>query len=227
MIIVAIDETDLTKAVSIIENLDPKKCMLKIGSVAFNSFGKEIIYIAADKYFDIFLDLKLHDIPNTMSKAIESLSRLPISMLTLHTCSGPEAMSLCKDTAQKFMPDATLLGVTVLTSMNQANLNSVGIMKTPEEQVLHLAKLANKSGLEGIVCSPKELVPLRSVLPREIKMVTPGIRPAGSNAGDQKRTLTPKEAQQAGADYLVVGRPILTSPNPAEAIEFILKELNE
>ena len=100
-------------------------------------------------------------------------------------------------------------------------------MKTPEEQVLHLAKLANKSGLEGIVCSPQELVPLRSVLPREIKMVTPGIRPAGSNAGDQKRTLTPREAQQAGADYLVVGRPILTSPNPAEAIEFILKELNE
>ena len=226
-IILALDVDTNEQANEILDQIGDQLTWVKIGLQSYLRDGPKIIEKCVESGKKIFLDLKLHDIPNTMSKAIESLSRLPISMLTLHTCSGPEAMSLCKDTAQEFMPDATLLGVTVLTSMNQANLNSVGIMKTPEEQVLHLAKLANKSGLEGIVCSPKELVPLRSVLPREIKMVTPGIRPAGSNAGDQKRTLTPKEAQQAGADYLVVGRPILTSPNPAEAIEFILKELNE
>ena len=226
-IILALDVDTNEQANEILDQVGDQLTWVKIGLQSYLRDGPKIIEKCVESGKKIFLDLKLHDIPNTMSKAIESLSRFPISMLTLHTCSGSEAMSLCKDTAQEFMPDATLLGVTVLTSMNQANLNSVGIMKTPEEQVLHLAKLANKSGLEGIVCSPQELVPLRSVLPREIKMVTPGIRPAGSHAGDQKRTLTPREAQQAGADYLVVGRPILTSPNPAEAIEFILKELNE
>ena len=160
-----------------------------------------------------------------MAKALESLSRLPVELLTLHASAGPEALQRCAEFAKDSMPSVTLLGVTVLTSMNEDNLRSVGISASSEQQVERLAKMATDVGIGGIVCSPLELNRLRGIVPSETILVTPGIRPSGSETGDQKRIMTPKQAQQAGANFLVIGRPILSSPDPAQALATIHEEL--
>ena len=174
----------------------------------------------------IFLDLKLHDIPNTMVKAIESLSSLPIKMLTLHSTAGPEALAKCSQVAEEFLPDTHLLAVTVLTSMNKGNLNAIGVNTDIPEQVDNLAKLSVESGINGIVSSPLELVRLRPKLPPKTIFVTPGIRPVGSSSGDQKRIMTPKQAANAGANFLVIGRPILEAVEPKKTLFEIQTELS-
>ena len=224
-VILALDVETQDQANVILDQVGDHLTWVKIGLQSYLRDGHKIIKQCIERDKKIFLDLKLHDIPNTMSKAIESLSSLPISMLTVHTCSGPEALALCAKTAEKCMPETILLGVTVLTSMNQENLRSIGVINTTEQQVITLAELAQSSGLGGVVCSPLELQLLRPKLSQEIKLVTPGIRPIGSEKGDQKRIMTPKEAEIAGANYLVIGRPILAAMNPANFLAKIQSEL--
>ncbi len=215
MIIVAVDEIILKKALELIDNLDPKKCMLKIGSVTFNSIGKEIIYSAAEKNFDIFLDLKLHDIPNTVKKSIEGISVLPISMLTIHTSGGVDmmrsAMEAVSDTKIK------VIGVTALTSLNDNDSNDI-FKRTTFDQVKKMLDLAELAGIDGVVCSPHELELVNKR--RSLLSITPGIR-VNRQDDDQKRVMTPKEAIDLGANYLVIGRPITASDDVGKSLEEI------
>ena len=215
MIIVAVDETSLKKALELIDNLDPKKCMLKIGSVSFNSIGKEIIYYAADKNFEIFLDLKLHDIPNTVKKSIEGLSLLPISMLTIHTSGGEEMMRAAMEAVSR--TKIKVIGVTTLTSLNDNDANDI-FKRTTFDQVKKMIDLAELAGIDGVVCSPHELELVNKR--KSLLSITPGIR-INSLDDDQKRVMTPKEAIDLGADYLVIGRPITASDNIGKSLEEI------
>lgn len=197
----------------------------KIGLEMFTACGPDCVREVADLGFNIFLDLKLHDIPNTVAKSVQSVSRLPIKMLTIHTAGGREMMEWSAKAQRDHAPDLLLLGVTVLTSMSAAGLNETGVSDAPEQQVLRLGRLAIDSGLHGLVCSPLEIAPLRATLPADVTLVTPGIRPAGSAAEDQTRIMTPGQAAQAGASFLVVGRPISKAPDPAAAARSILQEI--
>ena len=185
-VILALDVESRSKAEEILDATGENLKWVKIGLQTYLRDGPNFLIDVANTGRKIFLDLKLHDIPNTMVKAIESLSDLPVKMLTLHSTAGPEALEKSSIAAQKYMPDTKLLAVTVLTSMNQSNLNSIGIEAQIPDQVDKLAQMAVNSNVDGIVCSPLELVRLRPVLPKEIKFVTPGIRPTGSAIGDQK-----------------------------------------
>lgn len=197
----------------------------KVGLEMFTACGPDAVREVADLGFKVFLDLKLHDIPNTVAKAVESASKLPIGMLTLHTSGGREMMQWAVKAQQQHAPHLLLLGVTVLTSMSAAGLTETGIRETPEQQVVRLGRLAADSGLRGLVCSPLEIAPLRAALPSHVALVTPGIRPRDAKADDQTRVMTPAEAARAGANYIVVGRPIFKAPDPAAAARAILTEL--
>ncbi|MBI5771286.1 MAG: orotidine-5'-phosphate decarboxylase [Verrucomicrobia bacterium] len=199
---------------------------VKVGLEMFTACGPDCVREIAGLGFDVFLDLKLHDIPNTVAKAVESAAKLPIKMLTLHTGGGREMMSWAAKAQQQHKPNLLLLGVTVLTSMSAAGLAETGVADSPEKQVVRLGRLAVDSGLRGLVCSPLEIAPLRAVLPREVALVTPGIRPRGADAGDQTRIMTPAEAAAAGSTYIVVGRPIFKAPDPVAAARAILAELS-
>ena len=219
MIIVAIDEISFIKASEILNNLDPRKCMVKIGSVSFNSIGQEIIYYAAEKVFDIFLDLKLHDIPNTVRKSIEGLKSLPIKMLTIHISGGKDMMKAAIDAVTG--TDIKIFGVTALTSLSNADTNEI-FQRTTLEQVNAMLDLAESAGIDGVVCSPHEL---ELISKREsLLSITPGIRLKDSN-DDQKRVMTPKEAIDLGADYLVIGRPITQSDDMLGTLEDIFNKI--
>ena len=224
-VIIALDVPTLDEAMGLVDSLGDETDFYKVGLELFTREGPSVVEALTTRDKRIFLDLKLHDIPNTMAKAIESLASLPVSMLTVHASAGSEALARCSDTMREALPDATLLAVTVLTSMDAENLNRLGVMNTPEDQVTRLAKLATEAGVGGIVCSPKELSSLCDALPSGVSFVTPGIRPAGAELGDQKRIMTPAEAAQAGANYLVIGRPILEAENPDEVIAQIQEEV--
>ena len=182
------------KATTILQETGDQLKWVKVGLQSYLRDGPDLLREIAEMGKRIFLDLKLHDIPNTMSKALESLSSLPISMLTLHATAGPDALAECAHEAKTLMPEVTLLAVTVLTSMDEESLSAIGVDSPVENQVIKLAKLAAESGIGGIVCSPLELRMLRPLLPSETKLVTPGIRPSGSDIGDQKRIMTPGQA---------------------------------
>ena len=219
MIIVAIDETDFTRASKIIDNLDPKKCMVKIGSVSFNSSGHELIFYAAEKGFEIFLDLKLHDIPNTVKKSIEGLAVLPIKLLTIHASGGKDMMKAAMEGVSG--SDIKVFGVTALTSLSDNDTNEI-YRRSATEQVNAMLDLAESACIDGVVCSPYEL---ELVSKREsLLSITPGIRLDESN-DDQKRVMTPKQAIELGADYLVIGRPITESNNIKESLSRIVESL--
>ena len=224
-IILALDVESRSKARSILKATGEQLKWVKVGLQSYLRDGPDLLSEIAGLGKQIFLDLKLHDIPNTMSKALESLSSLPIDMLTVHATAGPDALSKCSKEAKTMMPEVTLLAVTVLTSMDKGNLSAIGVNSPVEEQVIKLATLASESGIGGVVCSPLELEILRPALPPETKLVTPGIRPSGSDHGDQKRIMTPSQAHRAGADYLVIGRPILAAPEPSDALAKITGEM--
>jgi len=224
-IILALDVDNREQAEKILQATGNKLEWVKVGLQSYLRDGPDLVKTIADTGKKVFLDLKLHDIPNTMAKAMESLSKLPIGMLTLHAHAGEEALLVCAQTGKEILPETLLLAVTVLTSMDQSALNSIGVQSPVIEQVERLARIATQSQVGGIVCSPHELTHLRACLPSETKTVTPGIRPAGSAVGDQKRIMTPVEAKHAGADYLVIGRPILAAENPALALDSILEEM--
>ena len=198
---------------------------VKIGLEMFTACGPDCVREIAGLGFKVFLDLKLHDIPNTVAKSVESVAKLPIGMLTLHTGGGREMMQWAARAQQQHAPSLLLLGVTVLTSMSETGLGETGVTGTPAQQVVRLGRLAVDAGLRGLVCSPLEIAPLRAALPADVALVTPGIRPRDAKADDQSRVMTPGEAARAGASYLVVGRPIFKAPDPVAAARAILAEL--
>ena len=220
MIIVAIDEINFKKASNVIDNLDSEKCMVKIGSVAFNSLGHKIIDYAAQKSFDIFLDLKLHDIPNTVKKTIEDLSSLPIKILTVHASGGEDMMSAAMEAV--FGTSIKIFGVTVLTSLNDEDTFAI-FKRSPSEQVEAMLDAAESAGLDGVVCSPHELKQVKKR--KSLLSITPGIRLQNLN-DDQKRVMTPKEAINLGADFLVIGRPITEAKNIGEALDEIFQNIS-
>ena len=219
MIIVAIDETNLTKASQILDNLDSQKCMVKIGSVSFNSIGHEIIFKAAEKGFEIFLDLKLHDIPNTVKKSIQGLTQLPIKMLTIHISGGKNMMKAAMEAVSG--TNIKVFGVTALTSLGDKDTNEI-YKRNTIEQVNVMLDMAESASIDGVVCSPHELdlVSKRDSL----LSITPGIRLKDLD-DDQKRIMTPKQAINFGADYLVIGRPITEADNIKDSLSKIFQSI--
>jgi len=196
----------------------------KVGLEMFTACGPDCVREIADLGYHVFLDLKLHDIPNTVARAVASVAALPIRMLTLHTSGGREMMQWAARARAEHAPSLLLLGVTVLTSTHAAGLHETGVTASPAEQVLRLGRLAAEAGLSGLVCSPLEIAPLRAALPPSVTLVTPGIRPRNAATDDQARILTPAQAAAAGANYLVVGRPIFNAPDPVAAARTIAHE---
>lgn len=221
-IIVALDlgsEEEVKRALQTL----PAVRFVKVGMELFYSTGPSLVYFLKDRGLKVFLDLKVHDIPNTASGAMRSLSKLGCDLLNLHCAGGLEMMQRARDA---ICEGTKLIGVTQLTSTNQHILNDqLGILGTVEESVLKYAKLAKQAGLDGVVCSPLEVTALKQVCGTEFLAVTPGVRPQGSGTQDQKRTMTPSEAIRAGSDYLVIGRPILASPDPNGVFLSILDEI--
>ncbi|MCX6949120.1 MAG: orotidine-5'-phosphate decarboxylase [Opitutae bacterium] len=225
-LILALDVPTREAADPILRQLRGQLRWVKIGLQMFTAYGPDYVREVAGLGFNVFLDLKLHDIPNTVAKAVESLAPLPIHMLTLHCAGGSEMMRAALAAQQKHNPQLLLLGVTVLTSMDSSGLQEIGVTTPSAEQVTRLGQLAATAGLRGLVCSPLEVALLRQQLPAAMQLITPGIRPAHeAGTDDQKRVMTPANAAQAGSSYIVVGRPILQAADPAAAARAILAEL--
>lgn len=224
-LILALDLPDRESALKILYGLRGKLEWVKIGLQMYLKYGANFVREVSGMGFKIFLDLKLFDIPNTVASAVESVSALPVSMLTIHASGGREMMRRAVESAAERNPELLILGVTVITSFDADSLAETGVELEPEWQVEKLAKLAVDSGLKGLVCSPLEIESLRSILPEDTVLVTPGIRPSGSSADEQKRIMTPADAARAGSDFIVVGRPILKAENPAFAVSKILEEI--
>ncbi|CAH0533091.1 Orotidine 5'-phosphate decarboxylase [Vibrio stylophorae] len=222
-VIVALDYQTQSDAFAFIDRIEPGSCRLKVGKEMFTYFGPEFVRQLHQRGFEVFLDLKFHDIPNTVAKAVAASADLGVWMVNVHASGGERMMVAAKEALQPFGLQAPkLIAVTVLTSMTEADLQGVGITRTPQEQVMHLARLTQQSGLDGVVCSAQEANMLKTELGQAFQLVTPGIRPAGSDAGDQRRIMTPVDAVAAGSDYLVIGRPITQAADPAK----VLAEIN-
>jgi len=222
-VVIALDYDDKQQALAFIEQLDPATCRLKIGKEMFTHFGPEFVKLIVAKGFDVFLDLKFHDIPNTVAKAVKAAADLGVWMVNVHASGGRRMMEAARAILEPYGDKAPLLiAVTVLTSMDQNDLTELGINLTPAEQVKRLAILTKSSGLDGVVCSSHEAEELKVLLGASFKLITPGIRPAGSDAGDQRRIKTPKQAIDSGSDYLVIGRPITQAVDPVT----VLNEIN-
>ena len=220
-IIVALDHTTMDTALALADNLDPTLCRLKVGKELFTRCGPAIVQALHQRQFEVFLDLKFHDIPNTTAQAVLAAAELGVWMVNVHASAGQAAMSLAKQRLLDGNYETLLIAVTVLTSMDKAQLTGIGINAEPVEQVKHLAQLTAASGLDGVVCSAQEAAMLRTLLGPDFLLVTPGIRPAGSDKGDQSRVMTPAQAQQAGVSYIVVGRPITQAADPLAVIAAI------
>ncbi len=226
-LILALDLPNKTEALEMLEKLQGSLEWVKIGLQMYLKYGPDFVKQVGAMGFKVFLDLKLYDIPNTVASAIKSLADLPISMLTIHASGGEEMMRDALKAAKEAKPDLLILAVTVLTSFDDEGLAKTGVGANASQQVVRLAKLAEQSGIEGLVCSPLEIEILRKSISPNIALVTPGIRPAGSDANEQKRIMTPSLAASAGANYIVVGRPILKAQNPAKAAQEIIAELSK
>jgi orotidine-5'-phosphate decarboxylase len=232
-IIVALDYADASSALKLVDQLEPSLCKLKIGKELFTAAGPELVEKLVAKDFKVFLDLKFHDIPTTVKKACQAASNLGVWMLNVHASGGSTMMHAAAEGVDIGSQGSTnkplLIAVTVLTSSNQATLHEIGVENTVENQVLKLAQLTQAAGLHGVVCSALETQLLRQHLPNNFLLVTPGIRPASAAnnimSDDQSRVLTPSQAMQMGANYLVIGRPITQAANPIEALIAINQEI--
>lgn len=225
-IVVALDFDNKNKALNLIDKLDPNLCRLKVGKEMFTLFGPQFITEIHDRGFDVFLDLKFHDIPNTVAKAVTAAAELGVWMTNVHATGGLAMMQAAREALRPYGDNAPLLiAVTVLTSMTDEELPLIGINCSAEEQVKRLASLTHQAGLDGVVCSAREAEMLKAEFGKEFKLVTPGIRPEGSDAGDQQRIMTPKQALIAGSDYLVIGRPITQAADPLAALHEIIKSI--
>ena len=222
-LIVALDTSDLEQAKAWARCVSPHVGALKLGLEFFLAHGRQG-YTALEGA-PIFLDLKLHDIPNTVAGAVRSVLPLQPAMLTVHAAGGPDMVAAAKEAASRSASPPLILAVTVLTSLDRAVLRTVGIDREVKDQVLHLADMAVSRGADGLVCSPLEVAPLRRALGASVKLVVPGIRPEGAARDDQARTMTPVDAIQAGADWIVVGRPITASTDPAKVAAAIAAEI--
>ena len=226
-LIVALDVPDAASAVDLVNRLESNCHWFKVGLELFVSAGPAVVESLAKRDHSVFLDLKLHDIPNTVAGAVRSAAALGVRMVTLHAAGGPAMLSAAWTALEGIADPPELLAVTVLTSMDAAQMKATGLERSPSEQVKLLAKMGLAAGMHGFVCSPQEVAALRKLTGPKGVLVVPGIRPAGSVIGDQKRIATPTDALRQGANYLVVGRPITQAPDPAEAAEAILNEMAE
>ncbi|OAV24974.1 orotidine-5'-phosphate decarboxylase [Moraxella catarrhalis] len=221
-IIVAVDKHNLNDALSLADSLDPALCRLKVGKELFTVCGIQIIQAFHERGFEVFLDLKFHDIPNTTAQAVLSAADMGVWMTNIHAMVGTDTMRLCKTRLQDGGYDTLLIAVTVLTSMTQANLSELGIQRSVSEQVRHLAGLTHDSGLDGVVCSAQEAQLLKQKFGKQFKLITPGIRLVEDAKDDQARICTPAQALQNGSDYLVIGRSITNASNPNDKLHTIL-----
>ena len=226
-IIVALDFPAADQALAFADTVDPSLCRLKIGKELFTSAGPELVRTLVDRGFDVFLDLKFHDIPNTVNKAITAACQLGIWMVNVHALGGREMMLAAREAVEAGSGNnrTLLIAVSVLTSMNQTGLSEIGISKTVEQTVTDLTELALDCGLDGMVCSAREVSRLREQFGDQPVLVTPGIRPAGTDQQDQQRVMTPQQAVAAGSSYLVIGRPITQHPTPADQLLAINQSL--
>lgn len=221
-IIVALDAKSQAQALTIAEQLDPELCRVKVGKELFTHEGPQIVKALHHLGFEVFLDLKFHDIPNTTAQAVCAAADLGVWMVNVHASGGARMMTAAKEALLAFGKDAPLLiAVTVLTSMEASDLQDLGINATPAEHAERLARLTQQCGLDGVVCSAQEAVRFKNALGKAFKLVTPGIRPVGSESGDQRRIMTPEQALAAGVDYMVIGRPVTQSADPAKTLKAI------
>ncbi len=225
-IIIALDVPDTAGALRLLDSLGDPPALCKIGLELFTAEGPSVVKAVQDRGSAIFLDLKFHDIPHTVAHAIRSAADLGVAMTTLHAGGGPVMLeAAAKAAVEGGRSDLLLLAVTILTSMDAAQLAATGITDEPEAQVLRLVRLASESGMGGIVCSPREITATRGVFGKNLRIVTPGGRPIWAAAGDQKRVMTPADALKAGADWLVIGRPITAAADPRAAYARIVAEM--
>ena len=225
-IVVALDYQSAEQALLMARQLDPTRCRLKVGKELFTAAGPQLVEQLQHQGFEIFLDLKFHDIPNTVAKAVLAAARMGVWMVNVHASGGAEMMQTTRMALKdKGGHQPLLIAVTVLTSMDAAGLKATGIDQLPAERVLSLAHLSQASGFDGVVCSAQESALLKAKLGEHFKLITPGIRPSFAVAGDQKRIMTPTQAMAAGSDYLVIGRPITQAHDPMQALALIEQEL--
>jgi len=225
-IIVALDYPTEAKAFELIDQLDSSLCRLKVGKEMFTLLGPSFVESIQAKGFEVFLDLKYHDIPNTVAMACQAAASLGVWMLNVHASGGRRMMEAAAEAIANMQNRPHLIAVTVLTSMSEDDLLELGIKESPAEQALKLAVLAKSSGMDGVVCSAQEASRMQQQLGSDFILVSPGIRPAGSKADDQRRTMTPVDALKAGSDYLVIGRPITQSDNPLGILRTINSEIS-
>lgn len=224
-IIVALDFADADSALALVARLDPALCRLKVGKELFTVAGPDLVRTLVARGFEVFLDLKFHDIPNTVAAACRAAAGLGVWMLNVHASGGRRMMAAAQAALADLPKPPLLIAVTVLTSMSAEDLGEVGISAAPADQVLRLARLAHACKLDGVVCSAQEAAMLRAELGAGFRLVTPGIRPAGAEAGDQRRVMTPAEALRAGATDLVIGRPVTAAADPLAALEQIQSDI--
>ena len=223
-IIIPLD-MEYTSAVSIADKLDPNICRLKVGNQLFTSSGPKIVKTLHDKGFEIFLDLKFHDIPNTVYESVKSAANLGVWMINVHASGGSKMLDASKKALEGFDKPPLLVGVTILTSISEEILTEIGFNNL-DKQVMRLTKLAERSGLDGVVCAASDASKVKQTCGESFLTVTPGIRPRDADLNDQSRTSTPKEAIANGSDFLVIGRPITGSEDPTNALENIYKEVS-
>jgi len=229
-VIVALDFPDAAGALAVAQRLAPGDCALKVGKELFTAEGPTLVRDLVGRGFRVFLDLKFHDIPNTVAQACAAATRLGVWMLNVHASGGATMMAAAREAVDRTAAATGrarpyLIAVTVLTSLRAPDLAETGVCDGPEAQVLRLARLAQSKGVDGVVCSSREAASLRAACGPQFLLVTPGIRPAGADTHDQARTATPAQALAAGADYLVIGRPITQAPDPQAALESIQRTL--
>jgi orotidine-5'-phosphate decarboxylase len=224
-IVVALDFNNQRDALQLADQLDPKQCRLKVGKELFTNIGPQIVKDLHARQFEVFLDLKFHDIPNTTAQAVLAAADLGVWMVNVHASGGRVMMETCMQRLAQGNYQTLLIAVTVLTSMGREDLKDLGLDIEPIDQVVRLAKLAQVSGLHGVVCSAQEATTLRQQLGADFQLVTPGIRPANSATDDQKRIMTPEQAMAAGVSHMVIGRPITQAENPAQALTDIYNSI--
>ncbi len=226
-VIVALDYPAAKPALEIVDRLTPDLCRLKVGKELFTRAGPELVQTLATRGFDVFLDLKFHDIPNTVAQACRAAAELGVWMVNVHAQGGRKMMTAAREAlAEQGDKRPLLIAVTILTSLGQEDIREVGLTGSPAENVMRLATLTKDCGLDGVVCSPMEAGALSSALGKEFRLITPGVRPSGAAQDDQRRVMTPAQAVAAGARYLVIGRPITQAPDPIATLKAINNEIS-
>jgi orotidine-5'-phosphate decarboxylase len=224
-VIVALDYANASVALTLVDQLDPKLCRVKVGKELFTREGPSIVKAIQSRGFELFLDLKFHDIPNTVASAVHAAADLGVWMVNVHASGGRRMMVTARERLQQHNYNTLLIAVTVLTSSERSDLADIGLDLEPIEQVQRLARLTAECGLDGVVCSAQEAAMLRQAHSKPFALVTPGIRPEGSSSDDQKRIMTPRQAVEVGVDYMVIGRPITQAQEPIRALQDILASL--